>query len=491
MRTLNRRELLRLAGVGSAAMLLGACQPKVVEVTREVEKIVEKPVEKVVKETVVVEKSVEKVVERTVVVEKSTEIITIRHLIRAGDLGPRYDRALIEFSNSHPSMKAKIEPIPGGDAEYVPKVMAMHAAGSLGDSCWSSIGSVNHYQYADMGITVPLDDLISSRNFDMKPYYANAWDSAKYQGKVFGLPETSHPGTAMLVYNKTLFEKEGVPEPNNDWTLDDLLETAKAFTRDTNGDGRVDMWGFNPSTGRLITMLVRCFSGFEYDLINPDGTKAMVNQPKTQEALRWVTDLYQKHKVAPTPEAMQTGFNQLFMAGRVAMFQTGCWGGPGLSNAMRAKKEWPAEWWLAELPKGPSKVLGSHAELDCQCLTAQSKQKDAAFDFITYLVDKEGSVLRGVPYGCAGSRPDQYEDERLRGTLFTKDDAALFKMYDEINAKAGPYFYPANLHGQEAFQVYQQGLDPLWLGKAEPTDSFFSEVNKQLQVILDKPKAGA
>ena len=44
MRTLTRRELLRYATVGSAALALAACQPKIVEVT----KIVEKPVERLV-----------------------------------------------------------------------------------------------------------------------------------------------------------------------------------------------------------------------------------------------------------------------------------------------------------------------------------------------------------------------------------------------------------------------------------------------------------
>ena len=73
----TRRELLRIAGIGSAVSLLAACQPKVVEVTR----VVEKPVKEVVKETViiagtpqVVEKEVTKVVKEvvkeTVVVEK-------------------------------------------------------------------------------------------------------------------------------------------------------------------------------------------------------------------------------------------------------------------------------------------------------------------------------------------------------------------------------------------------------------------------------------
>ena len=509
-KTLTRRGLLKGAALSAGVVALAACQPKIVEVTKVVEKVVKetvivagtpKVVEKVVKQTVVVKEEVEKVVKETVVVEKvvkqtvivekAAKIVTLRHMLRAGDLGPRYDRAIVVFNDAHPDMKAKIEPIPGGDVEYVPKLMAMHAGGTIGDSCWSSIGSVNHYQYADMGVTTPLDDIVSDINYDSSPFYPGAWESSKYKGKVYGLPECSHPGTAMLVFNRTLFEAEGMEEPNENWTLDDLLETAKYFTRDTKGDGRIDSWGFNPSTGRLIVMLIRCFAGYNGDMIDPTGTKAMVNAPKTKEALTWVHDLYQKHKVTPSPEAMATGFSQLFMAGRVAMYQTGCWGGPGMSNAMKAKREYPVEWWVTGLPKGPSGVLGAHAEVDCQCVTGLSKYKREAFEFITTLVDKEGAILRGLPYGCGGSRSDQYEDKRFQGTLFSKDDKALFKIYDELNAKAGPYFYPANLQGQQAFTIYGQGLQALWLGKEEPKDAFFDSVNKQLQTVLDKPKAGA
>ena len=64
-RQCTRRELLRYFGLAGSAAVLAACQPKVVEVT----KIVEKEVEKVVKETVIVA-GTPKVVEK--VVKKST-----------------------------------------------------------------------------------------------------------------------------------------------------------------------------------------------------------------------------------------------------------------------------------------------------------------------------------------------------------------------------------------------------------------------------------
>ena len=70
-RKLSRRQLLRVGALSASSVLIG-CAPKIVEVTREVEK------EKIVKETVVVteEKVVEKekVVKETVQVEKVVEV---------------------------------------------------------------------------------------------------------------------------------------------------------------------------------------------------------------------------------------------------------------------------------------------------------------------------------------------------------------------------------------------------------------------------------
>ena len=86
---LSRRSLLRFLGAGAAATLLAACQPKIVEVTKLVEK--EKEVTKVVqvekeKEvTKVVEKQLEKVVTATPVPDKFKGTVTIAF---AGAMGP-------------------------------------------------------------------------------------------------------------------------------------------------------------------------------------------------------------------------------------------------------------------------------------------------------------------------------------------------------------------------------------------------------------------
>jgi len=70
---LSRRHFLQLAGAAAAGTVLGACQPQIVEVTKEVEVPV--------KETVVVEKEVEVPVKETVVVEKEVAAPAEEHSI--------------------------------------------------------------------------------------------------------------------------------------------------------------------------------------------------------------------------------------------------------------------------------------------------------------------------------------------------------------------------------------------------------------------------
>ena len=120
-RQVTRRELFRMAGTGVAAAILAACQPKIVEVTKIVEKPVEKIVEKekVVKETVVVKEQVKVEKEVTRVVEATkgpakTFTLSIECYraapqdpkvpLRAGEkaivgLGPFLDEYMSEHSN--------------------------------------------------------------------------------------------------------------------------------------------------------------------------------------------------------------------------------------------------------------------------------------------------------------------------------------------------------------------------------------------------------
>jgi maltose-binding protein MalE len=166
MKTVSRRELLRYVGLGGAAAVVAACQPKVVEVEKVVTQVVKETVvvteEKVVKEAVEVEKEVTRVVEKQVEVEKAAgPEVKITHW--NGFTG--YDRPCLEnLFNLFNSFREDIEmdytvrPWDGIQETLAPA----WAAGEGPD--FVLVPSVWIPAYADAGLMLPLDDYIAGPN---------------------------------------------------------------------------------------------------------------------------------------------------------------------------------------------------------------------------------------------------------------------------------------------------------------------------------------
>ena len=76
------------------------------------------------------------------------------------------------------------------------------------------------------GLLQPLDDLVAKLPVaDISPA---AWKASQFKGVQYAIPNRSGPG--VYYYNKTVFDKAGVPYPTDDWTYSDFLEIAKKLT---------------------------------------------------------------------------------------------------------------------------------------------------------------------------------------------------------------------------------------------------------------------
>jgi len=205
-RNISRRQFLKYAALLSASSAFAAsCAPAAAPAATPEVKVVEKEVTRVVagtpevvkvQETVVVEK--EKVVEVTTT-PAAAQVVTIRYLARAGAAEEvLYAQRIGEFNRDNPQYKAVLELIPGGNVEYDPKILALYAAGTLGDALWTAIGTGVHYLLAHKGITEPLDDLIASTKTDLSQWYKSSVEATKLKGKMYGLPLKAHAGGAYI-----------------------------------------------------------------------------------------------------------------------------------------------------------------------------------------------------------------------------------------------------------------------------------------------------
>jgi multiple sugar transport system substrate-binding protein len=181
-----------------------------------------------------------------------------------------------------------------------------------------------------------------------------------------------------MEYNVDLFVQQGVAKPTAEWTWDDMLQAARALTRDTNGDGRPDRWGLNPFPWWMFVW------GNGGRILDAAGTRCTLLEPEAVEAIEYWVALRCTHGVTPTPEAASDlSASRLFALQRAAMhFEMY----PVVSIF---RKQCDFTWDLAPVPRGPrrrvTETVGS-----AMAVTSQSRSKAAAFEFVRWMTSPAG-----------------------------------------------------------------------------------------------------
>lgn len=396
----------------------------------------------------------------------SGEKVNIKFHARQGQQEDElYKQRIPEFEEKYPNIKATLENFPG--AEYYPKIATMAAGGTIGDSIWTSIGGGGIYFLAARKTIAPIDDFVSKDKFDLTAYYPGTIKALTREGKVLGLPFKSHPGLALIYYNKKIFDDAKVEYPTEAWTHDDLIKLAQELTKSG------EHFGYLPTTTqKAILTATRSFGG---ELLSEDGKKAQLSSKEGVAAIQFIASFFTDLKVAPTPDQVVGDANQMWINGKLAMFQG------GTSVQVTAKQIADKfEFFAVPNAKGPAGVGGSDFEVDAYAVVSSSKHKDEAWELVKWLTDQESGIRLGEIGGTVGGRQDVYTSERL-----LKDP--IRKVFADVMANAQATRPVFNTRMDEYEKTMQQMLDPVWLGKEKPTQEFIGKINDALQKVLDKP----
>ncbi|NMO95101.1 ABC transporter substrate-binding protein [Paenibacillus lemnae] len=130
-------------------------------------------------------------------------------------------------------------------------------------------------------------------------------------------------------YNRDLFKKLGLPDlqelyTNGEWTWDKLLEVAKQATKDTNNDGKTDVWGYSGWAMDVLKHFTAANGGNVVDAVNG---KEMLSDAKTIEAAEFVNRLYNVDKVVKVKSGNPMDWEETntFKDGDVAIFFAAEW----------------------------------------------------------------------------------------------------------------------------------------------------------------------
>ena len=148
----------------------------------------------------------------------------------------------------------------------------------------------------------------------------------------------------------------------------------------------------------------------------------------------------------------------LFITGRVAMYQTGGWDIP--ANEAEAGFEWS----MAPLPKGKSESTFLH--LTNYVMSAQSENKEAAWEFLKFLASPEIFNLEAGTYGWGFPPDPSITDEFVAKP--PEDATPLNLLNVQIGqASAANGKLPTKILNWEEFtdDGVDVGLEPFWNGE--------------------------
>jgi multiple sugar transport system permease protein len=151
----------------------------------------------------------------------------------------------------------------------------------------------------ERGLVEPADAYMTEEEKD--DVFPPALDAFTYNDRIYGWPWYL-TGSAMFL-NLELFERYGVTPPEEDWTYGDFLRCARRLTRDEDGDGKPETYGFG--------FLVRPGDTAVWPFLFPDGVPLPPEGPvipsrsiRTDEAgLGLLFDLIHRERVAPLQSA--------------------------------------------------------------------------------------------------------------------------------------------------------------------------------------------
>jgi len=308
------------------------------------------------------------------------------------------------FEDTEPGITIKLEPVAGAD-EQVAKIATGFAAGKPPDLFLMNFRRFGQFAAKDVLEPLGARARVSGR-ISLDGFYPQALDAFTHQGEQLCLPQNI--SSQVVYWNEALFEDFGVTPPAPGWDWDTFLHTAKRMTRDTDGDGRIDVYGLGVPP-ELITLAPFIWqNGGEVvdSLENPSRT-VMLDEPAI-EAMRFFIELRRVHQVSPTTaEAESEDLESRFSGGRLAMLVES----RVITPTLRAVSD--LDWDVAPLPRRVQTATMLHS--DAYCMAAASEVKHPAFRFVEFALGPEGAPIiartgRTVPSVRAVAESDAFLD---------------------------------------------------------------------------------
>lgn len=341
-----------------------------------------------------------------------------------GGLSQYQQAAVDEFEATHPNIQVNVTTVPY--PEYRDRLLIAVQGGTPPDV--STVDQIWQSEYAVAGAIIPLDDLIAdSESIQQENFFPGAWESATWEGQVWGIPFNVDVWQ-FTFYNNALLEAADVaPEELTTW--EGLRAAAENLTDPANGVYGVGL------VGHLGEDTVVIMDSFIYSnggsVLNDDGACAL-DQPEAIEALQYLVDL-QPYTPEGTANAAAENMHQLFLNGSLA---TEWW--PALIQTSLNDSDLDWGFVNGTAPEGETPV-GTYGGWNLVIYEGSEHQAEA-WEFIQFITSPEvnGKVVDLIPANIEAAEAfleeNRSDPEAILEHLNNARPRPLSPVYNQVSA---------------------------------------------------------
>lgn len=285
-----------------------------------------------------------------------------------GDSYAILDDAIQSFEEAHPGVKITYQSgiRPEDYEEYIAQQILTDTIPDvmfLPSNMFSTLANNGTLQNLDA--MMEQDD-----DFSADIYYETSLMEGSLHDTYYALPYESVPN--LMFVNKTLLEQEHIKLPDNDWTWDDFYAICQAVTRDSDGDGMLDRFGYYGYTWE--------------DAVYSNGTQiydeglhqVTLDDERVIEATAFMRKLVSLHSERVTSEMFDKG-QVVFCPMNYSDYRT------YMPYPWRVKKYSNFEWDCITMPKGPQGGNTSSIDTLMLGMSSKSNHKSLAWEFMKAL----------------------------------------------------------------------------------------------------------
>lgn len=274
--------------------------------------------------------------------------------------------AIEDFQREHPNVQVTfVSGIP--KTEYSEWLAGKMLSGDEPDVFL--INSNDFSNWASIGALANLNTFIESdKDFDMEAFYPSTTDVCQLDDIYQALPVECNP--SLMFVNKTLLARENIPIPQNDWQWDDFYKICKQVTRDRDGDGVIDQYGFHDYSWKHAALT----NGV--DLFDSTGTHANFANPRLEETIFFVMSLRELNRGYIVSDKDFDLGNVAFRPFTFSEYRT------YLPYPWRIKKYTAFEWDVVAFPAGPNGSNVSYVDTLLLGMSARTDHPKLAWEFM-------------------------------------------------------------------------------------------------------------